>query len=101
MIETVRPNINQSMYKIRHLVEPRGTAGVAVDLCPEPRHRGEIGIVPCEVDVEALHVVRRAIPPIARPVRSVVRVVDDGRLAVLRPGRSVEVEAIQPGTRAV
>lgn len=74
---------------------------IAVDFCDERCHDLELRVVRADLDVEVLHVVRRALPPVLRMVRHVVRVADDGRLAVLRARRAVEVETVEPHSGAV
>lgn len=84
-----------------NLIEPSRVARIAVNLEPEVREHPQLGVVGGQVDVEVFHVVQRAVPPGGGPVGGVVCVGDDGRLAILRAGRPVEVEAVEPGAGAV
>lgn len=74
---------------------------VAIYFSDERCHDLELRVVRADLDVEVLHVVRRALPPVLRMIRHVVRVADNGRLAVLRARRAVEVEAVEPHSGAV
>ena len=72
-------------------VRTRRVHRVIVNLQVERCQDAQIRIVSREVDVEPAHAIRRVVPPRVEPVRGVVEVVDDRRLAVLRARRAVEV----------
>lgn len=72
-----------------------------MDLRPELTHQLQLRIVCGQLDVEPFHVIRRAVPPLVRMTGDVIGVADNGCFAVLRTGRAIEVEAVQPGASAV
>lgn len=74
---------------------------VAIYRRHERGHHLELAVIRADVDVKVLHVVRAAAPPVPAVVGHVVAVGDRRRLAVLRASRAVEVEAVEPYTRAV
>jgi len=75
--------------------------GVAVDLRKEFGHDSQLGIIRANLDIEVLHVVRRALPPIFGVVRSIICVVDRRWLSILRTSRPVKVETVQPNPSAI
>ena len=86
---------------VKTLVESGRSAWVAVNLPPELREYRQVRVVRCRMNIEVLHVVRRAVPPLIAAVRGVVRVADDRRFAVLGTRRAVEVETVEPRASAV
>lgn len=57
--------------------------GVTVDLGHEVGHHLQFGVIYADLDVEVLHVVRRGLPPELGVIGHVVRIANDGRLAIL------------------
>jgi len=58
-------------------------AWIIVDLRIEPRHDPQLAIISTEMNIEIIHVVLGALPPLLRVTGDVVGVLDDGGLAVL------------------
>lgn len=69
---------------------------VTVDFRHKSCHDFQLGVVSTDLDVKVFHVVWGASPPVFRMICHVVRAADDRWLPVLRAGRSVQVEAVQP-----
>lgn len=74
---------------------------ITVNLFSEVCHHSKLCGITTQVDVEMLHIVRRAFPPLVRVIRCVILVVDDGWFAILRTGRAVEIETVKPNTSAI
>ena len=69
---------------------------IAVDLGNKCSHDPQLRIVGTDVDIEMLHVVRRALPPILGMVGRVVHIADGGPFSILRSSGSVEVKTVEP-----
>ena len=72
-----------------------------MDLRPEHPDELQLRIIRSQLYIEPSHIIRRAIPPLFRTTGHVVRIANDGCLAVLRASGTIEVEAVQPGACAV
>lgn len=74
---------------------------VAVYALSELRQDAQFRLVAAVMNVKALQIVWRALPPIIGVIRDVIPVTDDRALPVLDAGRAVEIVAIKPGPRSV
>lgn len=84
-----------------NLVKPSGMMRVAIDLRNILGHDSQLGIVCANLNVEELHIVWRALPPIFGVAGSVIHITDSRGLSVLRTSRPIKVETIHPDTSAV
>lgn len=85
----------------QYLVEPSRMIRIIVNAGDETRHDSQLRIITTNVDIEMWHVVWGTPPPVLGVIRCVIHVADDGRLAVLRSSRPIEVKAVQPDARAI
>ena len=74
---------------------------ITINLPQKIPHNSQLSIITAYMNVEVLHIVLRAVPPVFRAICDVISVRDDGWLAVLRPSGSIEVKAVQPDASAV
>lgn len=74
---------------------------VTVNLGPKFGHYLQLRIVRANLDVEVLHIVWGALPPVLGVVGHVVIVADNGGLSILRSSGAIKVEAVEPNTRSV
>jgi hypothetical protein len=74
---------------------------ITINLLHKIPHNSQLSIVTGYMNVEVLHIVLRAVPPVLRVICDIVSVRDDGWLAVLRPSGTIEVKAVQPDASAV
>jgi hypothetical protein len=84
-----------------NFVQPSGVMGVVVDLRDKFSHYSQLSIIRANLDIEVLHVVRRALPPILGMVGSIIHIVDRWWLPVLRTSRPIKVETVHPNTSTV
>lgn len=84
-----------------NLVKPSGVMGVAIDLREKFGHDSQLRIIRANLDIEVLHVIRRALPPIFRMIGSIIHITDRWRLSILRTRRPIKIETIKPNTSAV
>lgn len=83
------------------LVESGRVVWVAANLLHEFCANVELHGVNTDVNVEILDIILGGAPPIVQMVCNIVRMRNNGRFAVLRPCRPVQVEAVDPDTRAI
>jgi hypothetical protein len=90
--EQLRDHENQNL--IANLVETRGVFRVTINSCQKVSHDPQLVVICTNVNVEMLHIVLGAFPPVFRVVCDIVCVSDDGRFAILGTSGSIKVEAI-------
>ena len=74
---------------------------VAVYAFSELRQDAQLRLITASMDVKALQVVWRALPPVIAMISNVVFVADDRALSILYASRAVKVVAIEPSPRAI
>lgn len=74
--------LNHCPRCVTYPVHAFGVIGVAVDLREKAGHDPQLVVVSTGVDIEVLHVVRRAVPPLLRMASDIVRVGDDWQLSM-------------------
>jgi hypothetical protein len=84
-----------------YLIESGRVIWVAANLLHEFCDDIEFHRVDADVNVEVLDIILGGVPPIVQMVRNIVRIRNNGCFAVLSTCRPVQVEAVDPDTRAI
>jgi hypothetical protein len=82
-------------------VKSRGVVGVAVNCADKFGHYSQLGSIRANLDVKMFHVVWGVLPPISRMIGSIIRIIDSRWLSILRAGRPIKVETVEPNPSAV
>lgn len=91
-------------FRLRHdtnLAHAVRMIGIAANTLPEIRHNLEFRVVATSMDIKALHIVWRTLPPFIAVTGNIVPIVNHRRLPILRAHRPIDIEAIQPGPRTI